>query len=50
VTLVISPLIALQQDQITRLEDFEAPDAVAINGYRTLSIESIRETGVLQVR
>ena len=30
-TLVISPLIALQQDQITHLEGFHAPDAVAIN-------------------
>ena len=30
-TLVISPPIALQQDQIAQLEDFDAPDAVAIN-------------------
>lgn len=31
VTLVISPLIALQQDQIAQLEGFDAPEAVAIN-------------------
>ncbi len=31
VTLVISPLIALQQDQITRLAEIGAPAAVAIN-------------------
>ncbi|MBV9351736.1 MAG: ATP-dependent DNA helicase RecQ, partial [Mycobacterium sp.] len=31
VTLVISPLIALQRDQIAQLEGFDAPDAVAIN-------------------
>ncbi|HZU49816.1 MAG TPA: RecQ family ATP-dependent DNA helicase, partial [Mycobacterium sp.] len=30
-TLVISPLIALQQDQIAQLEDADAPEAVAIN-------------------
>jgi ATP-dependent DNA helicase RecQ len=30
-TLVISPLIALQQDQIAQLDDVAAPEAVAIN-------------------
>ena len=33
-TLVISPLIALQQDQIAALEDFDAPEAVVINSRR----------------
>ncbi len=31
VTLVVSPLLALQQDQIARLDEVAAPEAVAIN-------------------
>ena len=31
ITLVVSPLIALQRDQITALNDSDAPEAVAIN-------------------
>jgi ATP-dependent DNA helicase RecQ len=30
-TLVVSPLIALQNDQMEGIEDSEAPDAVAVN-------------------
>lgn len=47
-TLVISPLIALQRDQITQLEEADAPEAVAINSrQRTAeaqrSWEAVRE-------
>src|SRR5213082_534083 len=34
-TLVVSPLLALQRDQIEGIDDSEAPDAVAVNSAET---------------
>ncbi|MFD2091105.1 RecQ family ATP-dependent DNA helicase [Blastococcus deserti] len=47
-TLVVSPLLALQQDQVEGLEDSAAPDAVAVNsgqraGQRRESWQAVRE-------
>ncbi|MDQ0379429.1 RecQ family ATP-dependent DNA helicase [Amycolatopsis thermophila] len=39
-TLVVSPLTALQRDQVGQIEDSDAPDAVAVN-----STQSARTTG-----
>lgn len=37
-TVVVSPLIALQRDQVTGLRDSEAPDAVAVNSAQSRSV------------
>ncbi|MFC7512334.1 DEAD/DEAH box helicase [Streptomyces thermocarboxydus] len=37
-TVVVSPLIALQRDQVTGLRDSEAPDAVAVNSAQSQSV------------
>jgi ATP-dependent DNA helicase RecQ len=47
-TLVVSPLIALQQDQLEGIEDSRAPEAVAVNsaqrsGERQHAWEAIRQ-------
>lgn len=48
VTVVVSPLIALQEDQIAGLDTTEAPDAVAINSRRSAAENDTNWQAVLE--